>query len=761
MLKFIIGGSVVKEFVNKLNNKEYISNYLFEYIKDNNSEVIPNNFDIDKYNSDILDKLYVENKEYFENMYKGIDDNIHLDEEQCKAILADEKYSLIIAGAGTGKTTTMVSKVKYLVDKKNADPERILVMSYTRKATEEIAERIEENFGLPVHVTTFHSLGYEYIKEIFNDKKCIILDSNKLNEIRLNYFRKIFEDKSKITEILENFDVIKEHRRFIFGKYFLENYMKYDTYDEFVDSYVSYKLEEARKVGVDVLIDNWVNKQLLKDTGIRSIKGEYVKSAGEMVIANFLYWNGIDYSYEEVYEELLENRAIYKPDFTIDYGGEKIYIEYFGLDDKEYNKIKNWKKTFHENRGNKFISIDRLPLEKIIEELNNKLMSLGIKYNKRSQEEVYENILRLNPTSQVYPFLYFLHDCMMTRKESFYRDNYEIAKKYVMEYKEEDKKKIEVQYKYILDYTKFYSNSAFGGAVYYFDFSDLLYYSAKHLEKLTRDTNLKFDYIIIDEYQDISQLKYELTFKTAKKNDAKVYAVGDDWQSIYAFSGSRIEYIYSFNEYFKGSKNFNISRTYRNSQELIDCSGEFIMRNSNQLKKHLISSKHIDKPIIFKEFDSTSNNLEEINCLKETILEIHRNNPEHKILVLGRTNRMINRILEDEDLVDDIGTKILFKGNEDIQIDGMTMHKSKGLTYDEVVIIGLNKSFPSSKTDIYWYNNLYKNKPIKESIEFAEERRLFYVALTRTKNRVYLLFDKNPNYRSEFIKEIDEIISAE
>ena len=120
---------------------------------------------------------------------------------------------------------------------------------------------------------------------------------------------------------------------------------------------------------------------------------------------------------------------------------------------------------------------------------------------------------------------------------------------------------------------------------------------------------------------------------------------------------------------------------------------------------------------------------------------------------------MINRILEDEDLVDDIGTKILFKGNEDIQIDGMTMHKSKGLTYDEVIIIGLNKSFPSSKTDIYWYNNLYKNKPIKESIEFAEERRLFYVALTRTKNRVYLIFDKNPNYRSEFIKEIDEIIS--
>ena len=150
---------MIEEFIKKLNNKEYISNYLYEYIQKENSSVIPTDFSIDEYNNTILDKMYNDNKDYFDNMYKDIDDNIHLDEEQCKAILADEKYSLIIAGAGTGKTTTMVSKVKYLVDKKNADPERILVMSYTRKATEEIANRIEENFGLPVYITTFHSLS--------------------------------------------------------------------------------------------------------------------------------------------------------------------------------------------------------------------------------------------------------------------------------------------------------------------------------------------------------------------------------------------------------------------------------------------------------------------------------------------------------------------------------------------------------------------------------------------------------------------------
>ncbi len=345
---------MIKEFTNRLNNQEYISNYLYEYIKKENSSLIPSGFNIDVYNDLVLNKMYSDNRDYFDNMYKGIDDNIHLDEEQCKAILADEKYSLIIAGAGTGKTTTMVSKVKYLVDKKNADPEKILVMSYTRKATEEIANRIEENFGLPVYVTTFHSLGYDYIKEIFYNRKCVILDRNMLNEIQLNYFRKIFEDKNKIKEIIDNFDILKQQRKlkFVFSSYFMDNYMKYEKYDEFLDAYVNYKIEEAKKSENKFrqLINDWVDYQAKKDVGITSIKGEYVKSAGELFIANFLFSHGLDYSYEEVYDEIMENKSIYKPDFTINYGGEKIYIEYFGLDDKKYNRIRKWKEDFHEKK---------------------------------------------------------------------------------------------------------------------------------------------------------------------------------------------------------------------------------------------------------------------------------------------------------------------------------------------------------------------------------------------------------------------------
>ena len=103
-----------EEFLNKLQKEEYISNYLFENIKNTIPDIIPANFNLDNYNNKALDKEYIKYKEYFDTMYNDIDPEIHLDEEQIKAILSDEEYSLILAGAGTGKTTTMASKVKFL-----------------------------------------------------------------------------------------------------------------------------------------------------------------------------------------------------------------------------------------------------------------------------------------------------------------------------------------------------------------------------------------------------------------------------------------------------------------------------------------------------------------------------------------------------------------------------------------------------------------------------------------------------------------------
>ena len=193
--------------------------------------------------------------------------------------------------------------------------------------------------------------------------------------------------------------------------------------------------------------------------------------------------------------------------------------------------------------------------------------------------------------------------------------------------------------------------------------------------------------------------------------------------------------VYNFEKFFPKSKIQGIYKTYRNSQELIDIAGEFIMKNDYQIKKKLISEKHIKHPIEFREFEDAD---DEIRCLKDTILEIHQEHPKHKILILSRTNRMIEKIFEDDELIDSIGTNVVFNGNEDIRIDLMTMHKSKGLTFDEVIIVGLDEKYPSSK-GVMWLDEIYRNKVIGEPIEHPEERRVFYVALTRTKNKVYLL----------------------
>lgn len=749
----------VESFIAKLNNKEYISTRLYKLIEDRHKDIIPPNFNLDTYNDGIIEIEYQKNKDYFDNMYKGIDDNIHLDKEQIKAILSDEDYSLIIAGAGTGKTTTMASKLKYLVDIKKVDPSKIVVMSYTKKATEELEKRIVLDFGIPAKVTTFHALGLMHIREIFKDRKCYVVDDNKKEEIFLEYFKDyIFPDKNKVKELLEVFNTTSIAQKWLFGNYFQENYDKYPGFDEYFESYKKYRLSEIPDL--KTWIYNMIDKDLNSET-IITIKGEIVKSKGEAIIANFLYKNGIEYEYEKIYKDFMPDRKIYCPDFTLNLGGEPVYLEYFGLstyDDKNinrYNKIRKIKEEYHQKHHTTFIKIDYKKGESIINTLKEELTKLGFIPKPRTDIEIYSTILDNNKLSQFYPFKDFILKNINTIKSTSKRENYhQIAEDYISKLPTKEKEMAIKQFKYIDEFYKFYQTKLYGSENYGFDFSDMIYYANLYINRIDTNNNLNFEYLIIDEYQDISEDRYRLAKNIAIRNTAKVVAVGDDWQSIFAFAGSKIEYIYNFLTYFPGAKLLKITSTYRNSQKLIDYSGTFIMRNEEQIKKELISNKNISNPIKFITFNGD----EELETLKGLIRKIHNANPDHNIMVLARTNKIIENCYNDPELKDDIGTKIKYIGYEDIDIDGMTIHKSKGLTADEVIIIGLDTSFPRNHTGIFWLESLFKNKLQEENIPFAEERRLFYVALTRTKNYVYLLTNNDPNNRSPFINEMYSIV---
>ena len=749
-----------EEFIKKLNNKEYISKYLYLKTKEEDSSILPYNFDIDKYNEEVINNDLIKYRDYFENMYKDIDSNIKLDIDQQKAILTDEEYSLIIAGAGTGKTTTMASKIKYLVDIKKVNPSEILAISFTKKATEELEKRIVIDFNIPAKVTTFHSLGFMYIREIFKNHKCFAVDNNTRNNIFLKYFKEeIFPNKETVKELLSLFNSTTIKKIWLFGDYFQKNYNKYNTFDEYFTNYKKDKLKEIPDLTkwLQERIDKSINSEV-----IYTINNELVKSKGEAIIANFLFKNNIDYVYEKVYEELMPYNKTYKPDFTLNLGGEPVYIEYFGLSTykadelNRYEKIKKLKEEYHYKHHNKFIKIDYQKNEDLEKTLASELKKMGFTLKPKTDVEIYNQILDNNETSQMYPYRDLLYSVIDQIKSSNKRKNYiEEVDNYIKKTVSiEEKEMCKKQFKYINEFYIYYQKELYGSENYGFDFADMIYYANLYINNVDNNRDLNFKYIIIDEYQDISEDRYILTKNVANKNHAKVVAVGDDWQSIFSFTGSKIEYIYNFLSYFPTAKILKIAKAYRNCKELIKYSSDFVMKNDEQIKKVLISDKENPNPIKFVMFDDG----EEVSKLKELILAINQSNKNSHILILGRTNRIIDSLFDDATFIDEVETKIKFAGYNDIDIDGMTIHKSKGLTSDEVIIIGLDNNFPKSNYGDFWLKEIFKNKWYQEKIAFAEERRLFYVALTRTKNNVYLLVNKNISKRSPFINEIYNII---
>ena len=104
-------------------------------------------------------------------------------------------------------------------------------------------------------------------------------------------------------------------------------------------------------------------------------------------------------------------------------------------------------------------------------------------------------------------------------------------------------------------------------------------------EQKNSGVKLDFKYIIVDEYQDISRQRFDLTKALSEVCDAKIIAVGDDWQSIYAYAGARIELFTQFKKAMGYGEELKITKTYRNAQEVIDIAGGFIQQNESQLKK--------------------------------------------------------------------------------------------------------------------------------------------------------------------------------
>ena len=270
------------------------------------------------------------------------------------------------------------------------------------------------------------------------------------------------------------------------------------------------------------------------------------------------------------------------------------------------------------------------------------------------------------------------------------------------------------------------------------DFNDMINKSITHLKE--HGLKDKWKYIIIDEYQDTSYIKFQMINEIIKITNARFLAVGDDFQSIYRFTGCDLKIFLNFTKYFDNSKVLKIVNTYRNPQELINVAGKFIMKNKSQYKKNLVSNKHLYKPIKIVYTDN------QISTFKHILKKLK----DKDIMVLGRNNKDIYKYI-DKSFTELDNNVFTYKN---ITFKYLTAHRSKGLECDNVILINIEDSIVGFPTKIKDEKILKYVNNTRDYYPYEEERRLFYVALTRTKNYVYII--SSYKHESIFTKEIKD-----
>lgn len=662
-------------------------------------------------------------KDFFDHCLK-----YPLDKQQRRSILSEEDNCLVISSAGSGKTSSIVGKVKYLIEIKKVNPQDILVISYTNKAAAELTERMGVA-GLRGY--TFHKLALDIIGQATGQKPSL---NDNTDALFVRIYHESLNDKKFVESVIEHFI----------------DYQIQETEWEQLKNERRQQLSEKKGVRL---------KAVLPDMDGNPV---YVRSEQEQKICFVLSSLGVKFRYEEAYEYPLadETRSQYKPDFSIyfEHAGKikRLYLEHFGVDEhgcvprwfakdkgisyEEANRIYNdgitWKKAAHEKFGTQLLITSSVDFH--YSDIRNKLKSMLVKANVPIREmtsaELYDMVLP-SDSKQEKAFIRLVVTFVTLLKSSC---------KSIDEVLRQAKKAGDRRSAFIVEnifqpvYKRYVEDLKRNNQI---DFTDVILQAAE----ICRSSHpMKYDYIIVDEFQDISIDRYNFLKVLRDGNPpAKLYCVGDDWQSIYRFSGSDMALFNQFPEYFGHTEINRIETTYRFGEPLISLSSKFIQRNEIQLRKNIHSfNPQVKTELQFCDYEKR----DYCNIIGKLVASI----PSDKsIFLLGRYS------------FDDYYLSFMYKsvreGNRffyfigDRKIEFLTAHKSKGLEADYVIILQCNK-------DIYGFPSLISDAPVlnyvltkSDKYPYGEERRLFYVAITRAKIKTYVLYDKR--FPSIFVDE--------
>ena len=687
------------------------------------------------------------NESYFREKSKNpIFDDINersLDEEQRKAVLIDESSVLVVAGAGSGKTLTICGKVEYLINECGVNPKNILLLSYSKKSADDLQTKISK-IDDRLTVGTFHKIGLDILKETQNK---IFMVEDQYKAIIEKYFR---EEMKKRPHMLET--VLTYYGLYISTTKHDKKYLNEG------DLFEDLKKSDFKTLKNQLLsMTNNINAR-------ETIKKELVKSFEELAIANWYFINGIDYTYEAPYEHDVstKDRRQYMPDFKlnkypvyhehygIDKNGEA--SQYAGLESLKYIEGMKWKRQIHMAYGTDCIETYSYEFDNgtIFAKLEKELRKRGVKFHPLTAEEIsdaldsiYESRLFKSFISLISTFLslykasYRDDSAFETLKNSSFRNVYEKNRASLF------LEIVKDLYHYYIDYLKREGK---------IDFDDMI---LRSIEELDNTVNYKYQYIIVDEFQDISVSRMKFLKRLINQGNSKLFAVGDDWQAIYRFSGCDLNIFLDFPKYFGDSAITKITTTHRNSQELQDIAGPFIKKNPEQFNKSINSTRHLEHPVQIMFYND-----QKYNAFLKILGLIAKKDKTASVLILGRNNKdfediaLDNRIFIDFNSSDDTTTVVRCTKYPLMKLTYSTVHGSKGLEDDYVILINADDGrigFPNKMEDDELLDLVLSHK---SEFEYAEERRLWYVALTRTRNYTYII--ANADYPSIFLSEISE-----
>ncbi len=676
-----------------------------------------------------------------------------LDEIQKSAIITENPRTLVLAGAGAGKTKTLLYRILHLLKNSNVKSANILAMTFTTNASIEMLDKLIAYFEpeymnilkgklnplelntlrrelLQKHpeirsitLRTIHSLCLQILKidgaKIFNTNFKVVGDEEKKNPL---YGSQITQQKIIKSIISEKFkedqDFIEQTKKFIY------NYLV--DYDRLTNN------KEGSTKGKYITLD-----------------GKEVRSKSERDIANFLVQNNIKYFYEKEATWVTKDDETkkYRPDFYLpDYD---IYLEHWWVSSSNDKVSKIFKDKFDKNKYLKerewklgqFREHKKILIESSERQMQGKLSD----YYNYLYGELLKNTkgaIKFTPSIDFIQEFKYLNDGLNILITSIMKiinlaKSNRVSKETIQNNLQEEKhEEILEFYEILLKVYREYEDFLIKKSL--IDYNDMIH---KVIELFKKDPGVlskyqkKFKHILVDEYQDVSAAQVEL-IKLLLTKDNNLFAVGDDWQSIYGFRGSEIEFIIKFCEEFKNSKRIVLPFNYRSGKNIVGASNIVIMKNPNQVKKQI---KAFDEKKDEKIFQYNAlNDIDSAQFIMDLTNKLYAEGVKFQdILLLYRRSRHI------------FPYKDFFK-KHNFQINTKTIHSSKGLEAKIVFLIGLTcGGFPYVWEDSRITQIIKKTDLLKKE---EEERRIFYVAMTRAKERLFLMSEKNNE--SEYCDEI-------